>query len=44
MATVGGAEPMTLKKLKGAALIRPSASCVTTQAMGRGMTVAARSL
>ena len=44
IATVGGSCPITLKKLKGAALITPLAEIVVTQAIGRGVTVAVRIL
>lgn len=39
---MGGFEPKTLKKEKGAALRVPSESCVVTQAMGRGVTKEAK--
>ena len=38
-ATTAGSDPKTLKKLKGAAFTRPSASMVVTHAMGRGTTM-----
>ena len=39
---MGGFDPKTLKKEKGAALSRFLRSCVVTQAMGRGVTSEAR--
>jgi len=44
IASVGGADPIALKKLYGALFTPPFLSMVTTQAMGRGITVEARSL
>jgi hypothetical protein len=40
----GGSGPMTLKKLKGAALRAPSRDKVVTQAIGRGVTEDASTL
>ena len=41
---MGGRELTALKKLNGAALIRPSRSTVVASAIGRGTTVETRSL
>jgi hypothetical protein len=38
-ARIGGSADKQLKKLNGAALIRPSGSTVVTSAIGRGTTV-----
>src|SRR5690606_17271673 len=40
MLTMGGFDPITLKKLNGAALITPASERELIQAMGRGVTVA----
>ena len=42
--TVAGSSPKALKNENGAALVRPASSSVETQAIGRGVTVADRSL
>jgi hypothetical protein len=42
--TTGGTELTALKKLKGAALMRPEPSTVVASAIGRGTTVLTRSL
>ncbi|MBB2839278.1 UNVERIFIED_ORG: hypothetical protein GGE64_003025 [Rhizobium etli] len=39
IARIGGSADRQLKKLKGAALIRPCSSTVVTSAIGRGMIV-----
>ena len=41
---MGGSEPMTLKKLKGAVLTTPAALRVLTSAIGLGSTVFTSSL
>ena len=42
--TSGGSSASTLKKLNGAALVRPPASRVVTSAIGRGTTSPPKSL